>query len=71
MTILSTTLGKKWSSPHSQQESPKHSSWVPPQKQQNDLILFLRQTFNITIIQVDTLNTDAKEAEVDQFYEDL
>ena len=44
---------------------------MSPQKRQNDLILFLRQTLNITKIQVDTPNTDAKEAEVDQFYEDL
>ena len=42
---------------------------MSPQKRQNDLILFLRQTLNITKIQVDTPNTDAKEAEVDQFYE--
>ena len=28
---------KKWSSPHSQQKSPKCSTWVQSQKQQNDL----------------------------------
>ena len=44
MTIISTTVGKnplkKWSSPHSQQESPKCSSWMQSQKWQNDLGFF-------------------------------
>ena len=34
---------KKWSSPHSQEKSPKCSTWVQSQKQQNDLGLFPRQ----------------------------
>ena len=33
--------------------------------------MFLRQTLNIAIIQADTPNTDAKEAEVEWFYEDI
>ena len=33
--------------------------------------MFQRQTFNITIIQVYAPTTNAEEAEVDQFYEDL
>ena len=37
-------------------------------KWQNDL--FPRQTFNITVLQVYSPIPDAKEAEVDQFYED-
>ena len=46
MTTISTTVGKnkKWSSPHSQQSSPKWSNWVQSQKWQNDLCLFPRQT---------------------------
>ena len=40
------------------------------QKQQNNLSLFPRQT-NITLIQVYAPTTDAEEAEVKQFYEDL
>ena len=32
---------------------------------------FQGKTFNITVIQVYATTTDAKEAEVDQFYEDL
>ena len=49
-TIVSTTVGKnpleskKWSSPHSQQKSPKCSTLVQSQKQQYDLSLFPRQT---------------------------
>ena len=38
------------------------------QKQQNDLCSF---PFNITVIQVYTLTSNAEEAEVGQFYEDL
>ena len=34
----------KWSRPHSQQESPKCSTWVQFQKQQHGLRSFLRQT---------------------------
>ena len=35
------------------------------------LICFQGKTFNISVIQVYALITDAKEAEADQFYEDL
>ena len=35
------------------------------------LVCFKGKPFNITIIQLYTPTTDAKEAEVDQFYEDL
>ena len=34
-------------------------------------VLFQGKAFNITVIQVCAPNTDAEEAEVDQFYEDL
>ena len=48
MTIMSTTVArihkKKWSSHHSQQKSPKCSIWMKPQKRQNDLCWFPRQT---------------------------
>ena len=44
MTIISATLGKKWSSPHSQQNSPRCSTWVQHENQQNDLGSFPRQT---------------------------
>ena len=41
------------------------------QKQQNDLCSFPRQTFNITVIQVYALTSNAEEAEVEWFYEDI
>ena len=41
------------------------------QKQQNDLCLFPRQTIHITVIQVYTSTSNAEEAEVERFYEDL
>ena len=41
------------------------------QKWQNDLCLFPRQTVNITVIQVYAVTSNAEEAEVEQFYEDL
>ena len=40
-------------------------------KQQNDLGSFPRPTFNITVIQIYAPTTNAEEAEVDQFYEDI
>ena len=44
------------------------STWVQPQKQQNDLGSF---PFNIRVIQDCVPTTDAEEAEVDWFSEDL
>ena len=41
------------------------------QKQQNDLCSFPRQTKNIMVIQVYAPTSNAEEAEVEQFYEDL
>ena len=41
------------------------------QKQQNDLCLFPRQTIQHHIFQVYDLTSNAEEAEVEQFYEDL
>ena len=40
------------------------------QKQQNDLC-FQGKPFNLTVIQVYASATNAKETEVEQFYEDL
>ena len=40
------------------------------QKQQNDLC-FQGKPFNITVIQVTALTSNAEEAEVEQIYEDL
>ena len=41
------------------------------QKQQNDLCSFQGKPFNITVIQVYALTSNAKKAEVEQFCEDL
>ena len=41
------------------------------QKQQNYLSLFPRKPFSITVIQVYAPTSNAEEAEVEQFYEDL
>ena len=41
------------------------------QKRQNDLCPFPRQTFSITVIQVYAPTSNAEEAEVELFYEDL
>ena len=41
------------------------------QKRQNDLCSFLRQTIHITVIQVYAPTSNAEEAEVEQFFEDL
>ena len=41
------------------------------QKRQNDLCLFPRQPFNITVIQVYAPTSKAEEAEVEWFYEYL
>ena len=40
-------------------------------KWQNDLYLFLSKSFNITVIQVYAPTSNAEEAEVERFYEDL
>ena len=41
------------------------------QERHNDLCSFLRQPFNITVIQVCALMHNVEEAEDEQFYEDL
>ena len=41
------------------------------QKRQNNLSLFLREPLSITVIQVYDPTNNAKEAEVEQFHEDL
>ena len=41
------------------------------QKQQMILVCFQGKPFNITVIQVYVPTTEAKEAEIERFYEDL
>ena len=52
-------------------KSPKCSTWMQSQKRQKDLCSFPRQPFNIMVIQVYAPTSNAEEAEVEQFYEDL
>ena len=65
------SLRKKWSSPYSQQKSLKYSTWVQSQNSRMILVHVQVQPFNITVTQVYAPTTNAKEAEVEWFYEDL
>ena len=50
----------------------KCSTWMQSQKQQNDLsVCFQGKPFNIMVIQVYAPTSNAEEAEVEWFYEDL
>ena len=73
-TIISTSVGKntlkEMEHHHSQQKSLKYSTWMQSQKRQNDL-WFPRPTFNITVIQIYALTSNAEEAEDEWIYEDL
>ena len=53
------------------QKSLKWSTWIQSQKQQNDLCSFPRKPFNIRVIQVYAPTSNAEEAEIERFYEDL
>ena len=44
---------------------------MQPQKWENDLCSFQSKPFTITVIQVYAPTSNAEEAEVEQFYEDL
>ena len=75
MTIISTTVGKN---PLEKMEYPSQSSRVQNAvlgcNLKNDRMISVRfqgKQFNITVIQVFALNSNAEEAEVEQFYEDL
>ena len=57
--------------PHSQQKSLKYTMWVQRQKPQNDLHSFPRQIIQCHSNQVYAPTTNAKEAKVDWFFEDL
>ena len=50
--------------------SLKCSTWMQSQKRQNDLC-FQGKPFSITVIQVYALTSNAEEADVERFYEDL
>ena len=75
MTIISILRAgipqKKWSSHHGQQKSPKCSTWIQSQKDRMISVHFQGKPFNITVNQVYAPTSNAEEAEVEQFYEDL
>ena len=62
---------QKWSSHHSQQKSPKCSTWMQSEKDKMISARFQGKPFNTTVIQVYAPSSTAEEAEVEQFYEDL
>ena len=52
-------------------KSPKCSTWMQSQKRQNDLCSLPRQTIQYQSNQVYAPTSNAEEAEVEWFYEDL
>ena len=52
-------------------KSPKCSTWVQSQNNRMSSVCFQGKPFNITVIQVYAPATNAEEAEVEGFYEDL
>ena len=52
-------------------KSPKCSMWVDPQNDRMISIHVQGKPFSITVIQVCAPTTNAEEAEVERFYEDL
>ena len=75
MTFVSTTVGKNPLEENGLvlivNKSLKCSTLMQSQKWKNDLGSFPRQIIQHTVIQVYARTTNAKEAEVEQFYEDL
>ena len=74
MTTISTTVGKdpqkKWSSPQSTKES-KAVLGYNLKNNRMTYVNFQGKLFNITVIQVYIPTTNAKEAEIKWFCEDL
>ena len=52
-------------------KSLKFSTWMQSQKRQNDLCSFPRQTIHYQVIQVYAPTSNAEEADIERFYEDL
>ena len=52
-------------------KSPKCSTWIQSQSNRIISVCFQGKPFNITVIQVYAPTSNAEEAEVDQFYENL
>jgi len=87
MTIIATTVGrnslekKKWSSYHSQQKSPKCSTWISKTTISNQCsnlkndrmnsVRFQGKPLHIMVIQVYAQTSNTEEADIKWFYEDL
>ena len=75
MTIISTTVGrnslKKWSSHHGQQESETQYLDAISKNDRMISVRFQGKPFNITVIQAYAPTSNAEEAQVEWFYEDL
>ena len=76
MTIISTTVGRN---PSEEMEEPSWSTRVSEMQYLDAIsnrdwmisVCFQGESFNITVIQVYAPTSNAEEAEVEQFYEDL
>ena len=62
---------KKCSSHYGQQKSPKCSTWCNLKNDRMISVCFQGKPFSITVIQVYAPTSNAEEAEVERFYEDL
>ena len=62
---------KKWGNHDREQRSPKCSTWVQSQKCRMISVRFQGKLFNIMVIQVYAPSSNAEEAEVEWYYEDL
>ena len=75
MTIISTTVGRnpleEWSSHHGQQKIQNAVLGCNLKTDRMISVHFQGKTFNIVVIQAYAPTSNAEEAEVEQFYEDL
>ena len=76
MIIISTSVGKnplKEMEQHSQSTKESEAQFLGAISQNNRMISvhFQDKPFNITVIQVYALTSNAEEAEIEWFYEDL
>ena len=75
MTIISTTVGrnplKKWSSHHGQRKSETQYLDAISKNDRMVSVRFQGKPFNITVIQAYAPTSNAEEAQVEWFYEDL
>ena len=68
---LTEPSGLPDSSHHSQQKSPKCSTWMQSLNERMISVCFQGKPFNIVVIQVYALTSNTEEAELEWFYECL